>query len=154
MLDKAIAIVSKAFEGKFDKGGKPYVLHCLHVMNQMPQDDEDLMCVAVLHDLIEDTDWTFQDLIDEGFSRRVIDALRLLTHDLNVPYKEYVKAIYWNADARRVKIADLEHNSDITRMKGLKEKDFRRLAKYHESHSWLTGSWIHNGGHHPWHGKK
>ena len=139
MLGTAIAITALAFEGKQDKGGNPYIMHCLNVMGQMPQDDEELMCIAVLHDLVEDNEeWTFERLKDEGFSERVISALRLLTHDKSIPYDNYIKALAGNKDARRVKRAGLKHNSDITRLKGLRASDFERLEKYCRSYVYLS----------------
>lgn len=138
MLDRAIALAAESFKGKFDKAGKPYILHCLAVMNQMSQDDEELMAIAVLHDVVEDTKITFNDLAQQGFSRRVIAALQLLTHNHDTSYDDYVRALAANPDAKKVKIADLRHNSDITRMKGLETKDFERLEKYHRSYIYLT----------------
>ena len=138
MLDRAIALAAESFKGRFDKAGRPYILHCLAVMNQMPQDDEELMAIAVLHDVVEDTKITFTDLAQQGFSRRVITALQLLTHNHDTSYDDYVRALAVNPDAKRVKIADLRHNSDITRMKGLETKDFDRLEKYHRSYIYLT----------------
>lgn len=138
MLDRAIALAADSFKGRFDKAGKPYILHCLAVMNQMPQDDEELMAIAVLHDVVEDTKITFDDLAKQGFSRRVISALQLLTHNQETSYDAYIRALALSPDAKRVKIADLRHNSDITRMKGLETKDFDRLEKYHRSYIYLT----------------
>jgi (p)ppGpp synthase/HD superfamily hydrolase len=137
MLGPAIAIAAEAFKDHNDKGGTPYIMHCLTVMNAMPKDDTELMIVAVLHDLIEDTHWTTQMLRDLGFSERVLSALELLTHDPKVPYEDYIKAIALSKDAKRVKMADLRHNSDILRMKGLRKKDFDRLEKYHRSFMYL-----------------
>lgn len=138
MLDRAIALAAESFKGKFDKAGKPYILHCLAVMNQMSQDDEEAMAIAVLHDVVEDTKITFEDLAQQGFSRRVISALKLLTHKPGISYDDYIRALAGNPDAKSVKIADLRHNSDITRMKGLETKDFERLEKYHRSYIYLT----------------
>jgi len=137
MLDVAIALVAKAFEGRFDKGGQPYILHCLFVMFQMDPTDHELMIIAVLHDLLEDTDYTIEDLRAMGFSERVLTALTLLTHIDGVPYMDYIRAIAMNPDARKVKRADLRHNSDIMRMKGLRGKDFQRLEKYHTAYEYL-----------------
>ena len=83
MLDKAISITAQAFEGKFDKGGNPYILHCLTVMNGVKHLGEDAMCVAVMHDLIEDTDYTYTDIINLGFNQAVCHALALFTHNIN-----------------------------------------------------------------------
>jgi (p)ppGpp synthase/HD superfamily hydrolase len=131
-LGRAIAIASEAFQNVTDRGGQPYILHCLHVMNQMPEHDHDLRCIAVLHDLVEDSpNWNFERLYRENFSDRVIDGIRLLTHDDSVPYDDYIEAIAVSHDATRVKLADLRHNSDITRIKGVRQKDLDRIAKYH-----------------------
>lgn len=137
MLDQAIAIAATAFEGKFDKGGFPYILHCLHVMHKVGPHDQELMTIAVLHDLIEDTRWRFQDLRDVGFSDRVIDALICLTHKEDEPYEDYIERISMNKDAVKVKIEDLIHNSSTTRMKGLRKKDFKRLEKYLRAYEYL-----------------
>ena len=77
---------------------------------------EDEVCVALLHDVVEDTDITFEDLEKEGFNNKVIDALKLLTHVDDTPYMEYVKKIKLNDIARKVKLADLKHNTDLTRL--------------------------------------
>ena len=134
-LGRAIAITTAAFEGKTDRGGVPYILHCLHVMNAVDGDERKI--IGVLHDLIEDTDWTIEMLVEEGFSNRVIVAVDLLTHRKGVPYMEYIKLIARNEDACAVKMADLRHNSDIHRMKGLRPKDFDRLIKYHKAYAYL-----------------
>ena len=141
MLSKAISIVSQAFEGKTDKGGSPYILHCLRVMSGVNQQDEELMQIAVLHDLVEDfpTEWNLVRLANNDFSDRVISALSLLTHDKEkVSYDDYIKAIALNEDARQVKLADLRDNSNITRLKGLSKKDFDRLEKYSRSYIYLS----------------
>lgn len=137
MLGKAIAIASEAFKNKKDKGGQPYILHCLHVMQEMPADDEELRCIAVLHDLVEDTSWTVELLKQEGFSSRVTHGVELLTHREEDSYEEYIRLISTNKDTVLVKLADLRHNSDITRIKGLSVKDFKRIEKYHKSYTYL-----------------
>lgn len=140
MLDKAIRIAAVEFEGKFDKGGSPYILHCLHVMNKVKYEkDEDLSIAAVLHDLVEDTDWTLYKLLDSGFSKRSVELIDILTHEeILDTYDAYIKKIGLNRSATKIKIHDLRHNSDIMRMKGLREKDFKRLEKYHKAYAYLT----------------
>jgi (p)ppGpp synthase/HD superfamily hydrolase len=138
MLDRAISITSQAFEGKFDKGGQPYILHCLHVMNQMDENDMDLRCVAVLHDLLEDTEWTELDLLMEGFNGKVVKAIVALTKAKGQSYDDYIQQVKDNEMARKVKIADLKHNSDITRMKGVTDKDMERIGKYFKAYKYLT----------------
>jgi (p)ppGpp synthase/HD superfamily hydrolase len=139
MLAVAIALAAKVFEDKTDKSGKPYILHCLRVMNGVDQNDEEQMQIAVLHDVVEDTDTTISDLVRLGFSERVINAITLLTHNSNTTtYDNYIKAISYNTDATRVKLADLKDNSDITRLKGLRKKDIERTEKYHRAYVFLS----------------
>lgn len=137
MLGKAVVIATNAHEGQFDKGGKPYILHPLHLMNQLMYDLE-LAIAAVLHDVIEDTkgkanEVTLDDIRQEGFSARVVKILELVTHHEGDSYQEYIDKISTSYDAIRVKRKDLEHNSDITRLKGVKEKDLARMVKYHKA---------------------
>ena len=106
----------------------PYVYHPFHVAEQM--DDEYSTCVALLHDVAEDSDMTLSDLRAEGFPDEVIDALALLTHDKNVPYMDYVKKIRTNPIATKVKLADLEHNSDLSRLDEVDQKALERVKKY------------------------
>lgn len=137
-LALALSITAKAFEHKLDKSGKPYMLHCIRVMNNVDQNDEELMQIAVMHDLLEDTDYTMSELKLLGFSDRVLKALVLLDHDEDVDYFEYIKQIYPNKDARLVKLSDLRDNSDITRLKGLRKKDHDRIEKYHRAWIYLS----------------
>lgn len=140
-LSKAIALASKVFDGVVDKGGEPYILHCLTVMNDVNSDDSELKQIAVLHDVVEDTGITFEDLRVDGYSDRVLAALKLLTHKRYDPYDEYIEKLSHNKDAIAVKMADLRHNSNIHRMKGLTDKDFKRLVKYHRSYAFLKTVW-------------
>lgn len=137
MLARAISIVALAFEKKTDRGGQPYILHCLRVMNKMPKEDEELRCIAIMHDLIEDTNWTLEQLSLSGFSDMVLTGLNLLTRKDDVDYDTYIQRICLNINAIKVKLADLEDNSDITRLKGLRDKDFDRMKKYHKSYLYL-----------------
>lgn len=110
---KAVKIAFAAHAGQYDQAGYPYFLHPYHLAEQMT--DEDSTVVALLHDVIEDTDVTLEDLRLEGFSESILVALTLLTHKKGVPYLDYVDKIKDNPLARRVKIADLRHNTDTTR---------------------------------------
>ena len=114
LTKKALKICFNAHKDQVDKSGLPYVFHPFHLAEQMNSEDE--VCVALLHDVVEDTDITFEDLEKEGFNNKVIDALKLLTHDDDTPYMEYVKKIKLNDIARKVKLADLKHNTDLTRL--------------------------------------
>ncbi len=139
-LDRAISISAQAFEGNYDRDGKPYILHCLHVMRTVQNGggDDEQMSIAVLHDLLEDCpDWTAERLQKEGFSIRVVTGVVCMTHLPNEPYDDYIRRVATNHDARKVKLADLRHNSDIMRLKGLREKDFRRMEKYQRSYEYL-----------------
>lgn len=131
-LAKAIEIATTAHSGQFDKGGKPYILHPLHLMNQLMFDVE-LATIAVLHDVVEDSEVAIGGLITAGFSDRVVSALELLTHLPDKSYEDYIEGICNNYDAIRVKRKDLQHNSDITRLKGVKPKDLARMEKYHKA---------------------
>lgn len=137
LLARAIALASKVFEDTYDKGGKPYILHCLWVMNKVRHLGTDYMIVAVLHDLIEDTDWNITSLTSMGFPWQILQPLILLTHKKEQDYEHYISHLAGNKIAREVKLRDLEHNSKITRLKGLRNKDFERLIKYNKAYQYL-----------------
>ena len=132
MLSKAIQIATNAHNGQFDRGGNPYILHPLKVMHYLKSTDEELQCIALLHDVIEDTSVTYCDLLSEGMSIRVIEAVRALTKQPGFNYADYKQQVFANKDAMLVKMADLRHNTDIRRLKGVSDKDIARMAKYHE----------------------
>lgn len=133
----AISIVAKAFKDRLDKGGRPYFEHCYEVARK--QTTLKRKIIAILHDLVEDTDWEFEDLIDKGFPAYIINPLRLLTHDPMVKtYEEYIRDLSSDEDARAVKQADLEHNSQITRLKGLTKSDFAKIEQYHKAYVYLS----------------
>jgi len=131
MLATMLVIVTNAHDGQFDKGGAPYILHPLKVMHYLKTDDEELMCIALGHDVIEDTKVTYKELRDAGISERVILGIRAMTKQPGQTLEEYKEQIFASPDAMRVKMADLRHNSDIRRLKGVTEKDIARMAKYH-----------------------
>jgi (p)ppGpp synthase/HD superfamily hydrolase len=139
LLAKAIALASEKHMGQFDKGGMPYILHPLKVMHYTKSSDMEIMAIAVMHDVVEDTDVTFIDLISMGFTDRIVDALRLLTKMPGQSLREYLDGIKSNKDAIIVKLADLRHNSDIRRLKGITEKDVARMRKYNEMYLELKG---------------
>ena len=132
MLGAMLVIATNAHSGAFDRGGAPYILHPLKVMHYLKSDDEDLMCMALGHDVIEDTSVTYKDLQDAGISERVISGIRALTKVPGQTYDEYKESVFASEDAMRVKMADLRHNTDIRRLKGVSEKDIARMAKYHQ----------------------
>jgi len=131
MLAKMLILATNGHNGQYDKGGKPYILHCLKVMHQLRTEDEELQCIALGHDLIEDTNTTYHDLLMEGFTGRIIDGIAALTKQRGESYEEYKAKVKANPDAVLVKMSDLRHNSDIRRLKGATAKDFERMAKYH-----------------------
>jgi len=136
-LGRAIEIAATAHAGQVDKGGKPYILHPLWVMDRVRHLGDEYMIVAVLHDVIEDSSWTAKQLLEEGFDAEIVFSLSLLTHDKNVEYDTYIKHIALNPFAKAVKLRDLEHNTKVTRLKGLRKKDFDRLEKYHKAYTYL-----------------
>lgn len=138
MLNKILVIATTAHAGQFDKGGKPYILHPLTVMHKLRTDDEELMCIALGHDLFEDTSVTPQDLWNEGFSERVIDGILALTKRSGETYEQYKEKVKANPDAVRVKMEDLRHNSDLRRLKGVTPKDVERVAKYMQFYKELS----------------
>ena len=128
MTKKALKLCFEAHKEQTDKSGLPYVFHPFHLAEQMT--DEETVTAALLHDVVEDTPCTFDDLLEMGFPARVVDALRLLTHGMDVPYMEYVQALKNDPIARAVKLADLRHNSDLTRLDRPDEKALARAEKY------------------------
>ena len=128
-LKRAIEIATKAHDGATDKYGSPYINHVTRVMNMGQNDNEKI--VGVLHDVIEDTHWTFEDLEKEGFSKEVIDALKCVTKTSeDEDYAEFITRVKINPLAVKVKLNDLTDNLDIKRMPEVLESDLRRLNKY------------------------
>ncbi|HEX9653778.1 MAG TPA: HD domain-containing protein [bacterium] len=129
-LAHAIHIAVQAHEGQLDRYGSPYILHPLRVLSQMHTEDEKV--AAVLHDVIEDSDWTLEALSNEGFSTVVLKTVDDLTRRQDEDYMDYIERLKPNPIARRVKLADLEDNMDLRRLKTLSEKDIDRLVRYHQ----------------------
>jgi len=131
-----LVLVANKFNGVFDKGGQPYVLHCLKVMYYTKTDDEELQCIALGHDLIEDTDVEADDLLKMGFTDRIVRGILAMTKEKfgkdTISHEVYMMQLKGNKDAMRVKLADLRHNSDIRRLKDVGEKEVKRLMKYHK----------------------
>ena|ERR1700756_3048894 len=135
-ISKMLKICVEKFDGIFDKSGQPYIFHLLKVMHYLKSEDEELCCIAIGHDFVEDI---FENdhaagyayLRREGFSERVIAGIRNMTKIEGESEDDYLKRLMSSLDSVRVKLADLRHNSDIRRLKGLTEKDFARTQKYH-----------------------
>ena len=138
LTKKAMKISYQAHKDQVDKSGIPYIFHPIHLAEQMQ--NEEAVIVALLHDVIEDTDWTVSDLKQEGFSKNIINALILLTHNADIDYFEYIHKIKQssNQSAKIVKIADLKHNSDISRFEQIDEVISKRIEKYTKAISILT----------------
>lgn len=127
-LERAIAIAAQAHAGQADKAGAPYILHPLRMMLTLQTDAERI--TAVLHDVVEDTPWTLTDLRAEGFSEDVLTALESVTKRQGEEYEAFIQRSAQNRIGRRVKLADLHDNSDISRIPSPTKKDFARLEKY------------------------
>jgi len=132
MLSTMIMLATEGHFGQFDRGGNPYILHPLKVMHYLKSTDEELQCIAVGHDLIEDTAMTYATLRERGISERVITGIKALTKERGESYDEYREKVKANIDAVQVKMCDLRHNSDIRRLKSneITEKDIARIVKY------------------------
>ena len=131
MTEKALNICFEAHKEQKDKSDLPYVFHPFHLAEQM--ETEETIIVALLHDVMEDTPITADDLRKEGFSEAIIEALLLLSHDKDAVYLDYVKKIKSNPIAKAVKLADLRHNSDLTRLHKVDDKAIERVEKYKEA---------------------
>lgn len=136
LTKKAMKLCFDAHRDQVDKTGIPYVFHPIHLAEQMT-DELSTVC-ALLHDVVEDSDYTFADLEAMGFPRRVIEVLTLLTHEKGVPYMDYVRLIAQDPVAKQVKIADLRHNSDLSRLDSVDEKAIARAKKYAKAMKILT----------------
>ncbi len=159
MLSKAILIATLAHEGQYDKGGKPYLLHPLTVLHKLKADDEELQCVAVLHDVIEDCsgkrihlagqdeEISFDMLAAAGMSTRVVDCVRRLTKMPGQTYAQYQEAVLGDRDAMLVKREDLRTNSDLRRLKSrqITDKDVARVAKYMAFYALIESKLAENG---------
>ena len=131
MTMKAMRICYRAHAGQFDKGGVPYVFHPFHVAEQM--EDELTTTVALLHDVVEDSWMTVGDLEKEGFPEEVREAVAVLTRDLSIPYMDYIEIVRKHPVARIVKMADLQHNSDVSRLPVKDAYIEKLLGRYKEA---------------------
>ena len=137
LLSKAITLATNYHDGQFDKAGVPYILHCVKVMHYLKSDDEELKAIAILHDVIEDTICSPLVLESLGFTKRIIDGVEALTKSGTMTTEDYIAKIKSNKDAIKVKLCDLRHNSDIRRLKNIRQKDFDRIVKYHRMYQEL-----------------
>ena len=133
MTKVALKLCFETHKEQVDKTNMPYVFHPFHLAEQM--DDEISTICALLHDVVEDSETTLDDLREMGFTNEVIEVITLLTHKEDVPYMDYVREIKKNPVATKVKIADLTHNSDLSRMdaREIDERAIKRNEKYAEA---------------------
>ena len=142
-LQRAIEIATEAHKGQYDKAGNDYIGHPLRVMEMGKTENEKI--VGVLHDVVEDTDWTFEALAAEGFSEEVIAALRCVTKlSENENYDDFIERVKKNPLAVAVKINDLSDNMDIRRLPYLSDKDVKRLKKYLKAYKRLVGEPVYS----------
>lgn len=139
LLAKMLFLVAEKFKDVQDKQGMPYLLHCIVVMQTCGLTDENSLCIAAGHDLIEDTDITYEYLTKE-FNHEIALGIFLLSKPADLEYEEYIhtlggKQIHYSI--RKIKIADLKHNSDITRLKDVRDKDVERMIKYQKAYRYL-----------------
>jgi (p)ppGpp synthase/HD superfamily hydrolase len=134
-IDKAISIATKAHAGQLDKAGQPYILHPLRLMFKFHSNDE--MIVAVLHDVVEDSSFTLENLKDYKFSEVVINAIAILTKSNNESYEDFILRVSNNELARKIKIEDIKDNLDLTRLNKITDNDLVRIEKYHRALKWL-----------------
>ena len=135
-LEEAIKLASIKHYGQRDKSNKPYIFHLLHVMNNV--NDLNAKIVGVLHDILEDTDITRNDLLNCGFSEDIVIAVEILTKVKNQKYMEYIKNVKSNSIARKVKLIDLKHNMDLTRLSEISDEDLKRNIKYFKAYKKLN----------------
>lgn len=137
-LEQAIQLASTKHYGQRDKSGKPYIFHLIHVMNNVNNLSSKI--VAILHDILEDTDMTKSDLINLGFCENIVEAIDILTKPKQEVYMNYIKEVSQNSISKEVKLADLKHNMDLTRLETISEKDLKRVEKYVKSYKYLTSN--------------
>ena len=134
----ALELAVEKHKNQTDKAGNPYILHPLHVMENVNSKEGKI--VAILHDIIEDTDITENYLLKIGLSKRIVDAVVALTRSEDMDYQEYIKNLSSNPLAKEVKLADLEHNMDLKRLPTLEEKDLERNRKYQSAYHYLINN--------------
>ena len=135
LLELAIQVATQAHKGQFDKGGYPYILHPKAVANSVESIEQKI--IAYLHDVCEDTDITAEDLLGMGFPCDIVNSICILTKCDNVLYEDYLKSVKKDYNACHVKMADIKHNMDISRIPNPTEKDYARLEKYKKALAFL-----------------
>lgn len=136
LYQQALAIAKDAHKGQVDKAGVDYIQHPLFVASLV--EGELAKTVALLHDVVEDSDWTLEDLRKDGLPEEVVQAVGILTKKRNENYEEYILRVKQNPLARQVKLADLQHNSDLSRLSNVTDRDRKRVEKYQKAISFLS----------------
>ena len=136
MLELALSIATEAHKGQFDKAGVDYVEHPIYVASQV--DTEEEKAVALLHDVIEDSPFTAEELLLAGLLETVVTAVQILSKKKGQDYQTYLENVKSNPLARVVKLADLKHNSDLSRLSSVIDKDLERLEKYKKAIDYLS----------------
>ena len=131
VIEKSLKIALKAYAGQRDKAGKAYILHPIRIMLQMDSDYE--MAVALLHDVVEDSNCSGNDLLAEGIPPDVVDAVLALSKRDGETYDQFIDRVAGNALAVKVKLADIEDNINVLRLDSVGDKDLERVAKYHKA---------------------
>ncbi len=134
IIEKSLEIALKAYAGQTDKAGEIYILHPLRLMARMETEEE--KSVALLHDVIEDSDYTAEDLINNGIPSDVVDAVLSLTKQNGENYEQFIKRVLKNKLASKIKLVDIEDNINVLRLNTINNKDLERIAKYHKA--WQT----------------
>lgn len=135
LLELAIKVATQAHKGQLDKGGNPYILHPQAVAAAL--DSTENKIVAYLHDVVEDTEITLEDLKEMGFTYRIVNSIRILTKSKDISYEDYLKSVKKDSNAWHVKMADIKHNMDISRIPEPTAKDFARIEKYKKALTFL-----------------
>jgi (p)ppGpp synthase/HD superfamily hydrolase len=138
VLDKAIALAVKAHSGQLDKAGRPYILHPLRLLLRF--EDEKEMAVAALHDVVEDSDLSIEDLVNEGFSEDIVNAVDCLSRREAEEYDDFILRISKSQLAKKVKIEDIKDNLNLARLSEVTDKDLERVEKYHRALKKLESS--------------
>jgi hypothetical protein len=147
-LSAMLVLAVNSHNGQYDKGGNPYILHPLRVMHRLRTTDEELQCIAIGHDVVEDCGITYAKLRQIGFSNRVIEGITCLTKLPGESAEEYEQKVLSNWDSICVKLEDVRDNSDIRRLKGLTDRDLERVRKYHGL--WTRLKAVHDQGYAVW----
>jgi (p)ppGpp synthase/HD superfamily hydrolase len=136
LTKKALRFAYEAHKDKYDKGGVPYVFHALHLAEQL--EGEKAVCVALLHDVVEDTEYTIEDIKNMGFPEEVTEAVLCITRPQGMSYMDYIRVVKTNALATQVKLLDLEHNMDVSRLDDVDDVARQRIKKYEKAKRLLT----------------